>query len=97
MRATQRLNVLVAIAALICGIVGVYGQQQDATVQLSIEHAIGGAPFTPRGQVALPQASALYGARTQPRLSQPALSSSDLHALKAPFHSILLIYCCFVY
>lgn len=32
--------------------------------------------------MALPQASALYGARTQPRLSQPALSSSDLHALK---------------
>jgi len=92
MRATQRLNVLVALAALICGLVGVYGQQQDAgTVQLSIEHAIGGAPFTPRGQVGLPQASALYGARTQPRLSQPALSSSDLHALKAPFHSIFFL------
>ncbi|ELR25482.1 Hypothetical protein ACA1_295680 [Acanthamoeba castellanii str. Neff] len=66
MRATQRLNVLVAIAALICGIVGVYGQQQDATVQLSIEHAIGGAPFTPRGQEA-----AASGGRYQVRLQLP--------------------------
>jgi hypothetical protein len=88
--------VVVAITALVLCLAGVLGQQDanGGAVQLSIEHAIGaGAPFTPRGQVALPplqQTGALYAARNQPRVTQPDLSPADLRTLKVPRPYIFL-------
>lgn len=56
---------------------------EPGTIHLSLEHAVGGVgtPFSPRGQLTLPPAAAT-GLGRQPRLSQPSLSPSDVHALQ---------------
>jgi hypothetical protein len=82
-RGTYALPVLVAI--FLFALIAVSSAQQESGTQISIEHALGaGAPFTPRGQLSLPQtaATAAYGSRNLPRLTQQDLSPSELRALK---------------